>query len=207
MKILLLSPHTDDIELGCGGTVCKLLEEGNEIFWVVFSTAEKSVKNMPKDILKKEFMCVTEELGLPKESYLIFPYEVRKLETVRQDILDELIKIRDHYKPDIVFTPSLGDFHQDHQIIVSETVRAFKTTSAIISYELPWNYINFSTQLFSKLTKEHIDKKWKLLQCYKSQIANKPYFDKDFIYGSAKVRGVQCNAEYAEAFEVIRWII
>jgi N-acetylglucosamine malate deacetylase 1 len=207
MKILLLSPHTDDIELGCGGTVCKLLEEGNEIFWVVFSTAEKSIKDMPKNTLKNEFLSVIKELGLSESSYLMFPYEVRRLDTVRQNILDELIRIREHYKPDIVFTPSLGDFHQDHQVVVAETVRAFKTTSSILSYELPWNYINFSTQLFSKLTKKHIDTKWKLLQCYKSQIVDKPYFNKDFIYGSAKVRGVQCNSEYAEAFEVIRWII
>jgi LmbE family N-acetylglucosaminyl deacetylase len=206
-KILLLSPHTDDIELGCGGTVCKLLEEGNDIHWIVFSTAEMSLKNAPKDTLQKEFLCVVKELNLSNDSYKIYPYEVRKLDTVRQEILDELIHVRNTFKPDIVFTPSLNDFHQDHQVVVSETIRAFKTTTAIISYELPWNYINFSTQLFCKLTTKHIDMKWKLLQHYKSQLVDKPYFDRDVVYGSAKVRGVQCNAEYAEAFEVIRWII
>jgi LmbE family N-acetylglucosaminyl deacetylase len=206
-NILLLSPHTDDIELGCGGTVCKLIEEGHNIYWIVFSTAEASLKDLPKETLKNEFLSVIDELKLSSNSYKTYPYEVRKLDLVRQEILDELIRVRDVFKPDIVFSPSLNDFHQDHQVVVSESVRAFKTTSAIISYELPWNYINFSTQLFSKLTKKHIDMKWKLLQHYKSQIIDKPYFKKDVVYGSARVRGVQCNTKYAEAFEVIRWII
>mgnify|MGYP001259401282 CR=1 FL=1 len=206
-NILLLSPHTDDIELGCGGTVCKFIEEGCNIYWIVFSTAEASLNTVPKDTLKKEFLGVISELGLSSNSYKIFPYEVRKLDTVRQDILDELIRIRKDFNPDLVITPSLNDFHQDHQVIVSESIRAFKTTSAIISYELPWNYISFSTQLFSKLKLCHIEKKWKLLQHYQSQIKDKLYFNKDVIFGSARVRGVQCNTEYAEAFEVIRWII
>ena len=206
-RVLLLSPHTDDIELGCGGTVCKFIDEGHDIYWVVFSTAEASLTTVPKDTLKNEFLGVIKDIGLTEKSYKIFSYEVRKLDTVRQDILDELIHIRKDFNPDLVIAPSLSDFHQDHQVIVSESVRAFKTTSAIISYELPWNYITFSTQLFSKLTKKHVDMKWNLLQHYMSQIEDKPYFNKDVVYGSAKVRGVQCNSEYAEAFEVIRWII
>lgn len=206
-KVLFLSPHTDDIELGCGGTVSKFIDEGYEIYWVVFSTAEASLNSVPKDTLRKEFLGVIKELGLSSNSYKIFPYEVRKLDTVRQDILDILIRIRKDFNPDLVITPSLNDFHQDHQVIVSESIRAFKTTSSIISYELPWNYISFSTQLFSKLKKSHVEMKWKLLQHYQSQIVDKPYFDRDVVFGSARVRGVQCNTEYAEAFEVIRWII
>jgi LmbE family N-acetylglucosaminyl deacetylase len=206
-NILLLSPHTDDIELGCGGTVFKLLENGANLFWVVFSTAEISIpKEYSKDTLKNEFQDVMNTIGLGKDSYKIFTFKVRELHVHRQPILDELIKIRDMFKPDLVICPSLNDFHQDHQVIASETVRAFKTSSSIISYELPWNYITFNTQLFSKLTKSHMDRKWDILQKYKSQ-SNKRYFDKDAIYGLAKARGVQCDSDYAEAFEVIRWII
>ena len=86
-------------------------------------------------------------------------------------------------------------------------VRAFKTHSSILCYELPWNNVTFNTQYFEKLTKEQINKKVDLLSCYKSQvIKNRNYFDKDFIFGLARTRGVQINTDYAESFEVIRWI-
>lgn len=208
-NILILSPHTDDAELGCGGGITKFVEEGQKILWIVFSTAEESLaKGLPKDILKKEFFCVIKGLGLKEENYKIFNFKVRKLHEHRQEILEELIDIRKEFKPQMVIGPSLNDFHQDHQVVANEMVRAFKTTSIIISYELPWNHITFNTQLFMKLKKEHIIKKYEMLQNYESQLTNgKTYFSEEFIFGLAKTRGVQCNSEYAEAFEVIRWML
>jgi len=56
MKYLLLSTHTDDVELGCGGTLKKLLSQSHNLFWVLFSTAEDSVHpNMPKNTLRNDF--------------------------------------------------------------------------------------------------------------------------------------------------------
>jgi hypothetical protein len=64
------------------------------------------------------------------------------------------------------------------------------------------------TQLFIKLKKDYIARKCDMLDEYQSQIMkNKLYFSKQFIYGLAKTRGVQCNAKFAEAFEVVRWMI
>ena len=209
MKILILSPHTDDAELGCGGTICKFLEESNDILWVVFSTAEDSVpKNLPKDTLKKEFLNVVKTLGLKNENYIIHDFKVRRLHEKRQEILEEMIKIRESFKPDLVLSPSLKDFHQDHQIVANEAVRAFRKHSNIIGYELPWNHITFDTTLFVKLKDEHLRKKLNLIKNYKSQIQlRKNYFSEEYIMGLAKIRGVSCNSDYAEAFEVIRWAI
>ena len=68
-KVLILSPHTDDAELGCGGTISKLIEDGHSILWVCFSTAEESLpKGFPPDSLKKEFLNVTSFLGLNENS-------------------------------------------------------------------------------------------------------------------------------------------
>lgn len=202
-RILLLSPHTDDIELGCGGSIFKFCENDCELFWVVFTTIEFSEV---KSSLVSEFLRVMTDVGLEAGSYKIFNFKVRELHLHRQEVLDELISLRNAFKPDIVLCPSLNDFHQDHQVVVSEAVRAFKTSSSIISYELPWNYITFNTQLFCKLNKQHMSYKWKILKNYRSQL-DKPYFKKDAVYGLAKARGVQCDADYAEAFEVIRWTI
>lgn len=122
--------------------------------------------------------------------------------------MEELIKIREEFNPQIVIGPSLNDFHQDHQVVANEMIRAFKTKSSVICYELPWNHITFNTQLFIKMKKEHISKKCEMLKNYNSQLVKKKaYFSEEFIYGLAKTRGVQCDSDYAEAFEVIRWMI
>ena len=72
MKYLLLAPHTDDVELGCGGTVKKLLSQGHDLYWVVFSTAEDSVPpNMPKDTLRNEFLDVINSLQMSERQYEI----------------------------------------------------------------------------------------------------------------------------------------
>jgi len=209
MKILFLSPHTDDVELGAGGTLVKSLELGHEILWVVFSTAEDSLPdNMPKDALKKEFLKVISDLGLKEEDYQIMNFRVRRLHEYRQEILEELVKIRKDFGPELVIGPSLNDYHQDHQVVAWEMTRAFKNTSSIIAYELPWNHVAFNTQMFVKLEEKHIKKKVELLKNYRSQqILNRPYFSEDFIFGWARMRGVQVRAEFAEAFEVIRWIL
>lgn len=208
-KILILSPHTDDAELGCGGSIIKFIEEKHQIMWHVFSSAEDSLpENLPKDTLKKEFLNVCSELNLNNDQFVIDNYSVRRLDESRQEILETLVKIRNTFSPDLVIGPSLNDFHQDHQVIANEMIRAFKTTSSIICYELPWNHITFTNQMFIKLKKEHIEKKYNILSNYKSQlIKNRRYFSKEFINGLAKTRGIQVNTEFAEAFEVIRWII
>jgi len=208
LNILILSPHADDAELGCGGSVFKFVEEGHNLLWVVFSTAEDSLPdNLPKDTLKTEFCDVASDIGLGEDDYEIFNFKVRHLHEHRQDVLEELVNIRKYFNTDLVIGPSVNDYHQDHQVVANEMIRAFKTTSSIISYELPWNHITFNTQLFMRLGERHISKKYDILKHYDSQIIqNKPYFFKGFIYGLACNRGVQCNCKYAEAFEVVRWM-
>jgi N-acetylglucosamine malate deacetylase 1 len=206
-RVLILSPHTDDAELGCGGTIYKFIKKGSEILWVVFSTAENSLpSHLPRETLKNEFINVSKSFGLKEKNILTFNFQVRKLPEHRQEILEKLVRIRNKFKPTLVIMPSLNDVHQDHQVVANEAIRAFKTTSSIICYELPWNHTTFNTQFFSELTLEEIKKKVTVLKNYKSQIELKrPYFSEKFIFGLGKVRGVQCNSDFAEAFEVIRW--
>ena len=209
MKILIISPHTDDAELGCGGGIIKFIEKGHELLWIALSTAEESLpKGFPKDSLKREFLVVMEKLGLDNKSYKIFNFRVRSLHEHRQEILEEFMNIRRSFNPELVIGPSLNDFHQDHQLVANEMTRAFKTTASIICYELPWNHITFNTQLFIKLNEDQLHKKCEILKSYQSQLTNgKLYFSDEFIIGLAATRGVQCNSRYAEAFEVVRWMI
>ncbi len=204
-KVLLLAPHTDDAELGCGGTMARLLEEGVELYVAAFSTARASLpKGSDPDLLRNEFTAAMDFLEIPRERLFIYDYEVRKLSYNRQEVLEELVRLRSQIAPDMVLVPSGSDLHQDHQVVYNEGLRAFKEIT-VWGYELPWNHITFSAQAFVTLEKRHLDKKWQALTHYKSQfVKRRGYFEEDFIYGLAKVRGTQVRAAYAEAFEVIR---
>jgi LmbE family N-acetylglucosaminyl deacetylase len=185
LRVLFLSPHTDDVELGAGGTLCKFIKRSEDVYWVVFSTAEDSLPaGMPKDTLKKEFLSVISQAGLEEDNCRIYDFKVRYLSEHRQEILDDLVKLKKDLGPDLVIGPSLNDHHQDHQVVANEMVRAFKNSSSIISYELPWNHVFFNTQLFVPLEKEQMDNKIKFLRNYRSQIAiDKPYFTDEYILG------------------------
>jgi LmbE family N-acetylglucosaminyl deacetylase len=205
-RMLMLAPHTDDVELGCGGTIARFAEEGEtEIFVAAFSTAGDSVpKGFPKTALRDEFYEAMRILGVKKDRLSVYDYAVRKLSYSRQDVLEELVRLGKSVRPDAVFLPSSQDLHQDHQTLYSEGLRAFKEIT-MWGYELPWNTITFPTRGFITLEERHLEKKWKALQAYKTQFAMKrPYFSLDYIRSIATVRGIQVKSKYAEAFDVIR---
>jgi len=205
-RILVLAPHTDDGEFGCGATINKMLANGNEVYYAAFSLAEESVPPpFPKNILEKEVKEATSVIGIDSSKLLLYKYRVRHFAFHRQEILEDLVRLNRELRPDLVFMPALHDLHQDHFTISNEGFRAFKHTS-ILCYELPWNNLNFSTQTFVKLEKHHVEKKIEAIKCYKSQHM-KQYASEEFIKSLAITRGVQIGAEYAEVFEVIRWIL
>ena len=205
-NVYVLAPHTDDGELGAGGTIAKLIELGANIFYFAFSTAADSVpEGFPKDILKIEVLNATKKLGIPNKNVIIYDYQVRKLNYSRQEILEDLMSHRKRLTPDLVLMPSLNDIHQDHATIAQEGLRAFKG-STILGYELIWNNLTFNTTSFVNLDEKHIQKKCDALKEYKSQ-GQKDYMSKDFIFSLARTRGIQIGTQFAESFEVVRWVI
>jgi N-acetylglucosamine malate deacetylase 1 len=205
-KILVLAPHTDDLEFGCGGTVAKLIENENEVYCAAFSACRQSVrKEFPEDILITEIKAASAILGIQPDNLVLFDYNVRTFNYHRQEILDDILKLKANIQPDIVFIPALTDVHQDHYTIAQEGFRAFKFSS-LLSYELPWNNLSFNTSSFMKLDERHIQRKIDAVNEYKSQ-AHRPYANEEFVRALARTRGVQINTHYAECFEVIRWIL
>ena len=204
-NILVIAPHTDDGEFGCGGSISKFIEKGYNVYYLAFSTAEESVpQGYPKNILETEVKEANAILGIPIENLILYKYRVRHLAEHRQEILQILVDLNKNLNPDLVFIPSLNDIHQDHSTVAMEGLRAYKNTS-ILCYEVPWNNLNFNTQCFISLEERHIEK-IDALSCYKSQM-QKPYASSDFIYSLAKTRGTQINEKYSEVFEVLRWKI
>ena len=204
--VLVLAPHTDDGEFGCGGAIAKFIRDGSRVIYVAFSAAEQSVlADLPRDILRTEVRQATDVLGIDRQDCVVLDFEVRKFPEFRQEILDRMIDLGKEYSPDIVFLPSVDDTHQDHQTIAREGFRAFKKTT-MLGYEVPWNNLEFHTNCFIGISEYELEKKIEALSKYESQ-KHRNYANADFIRSLAITRGVQIGKKYAEAFEVTRWVL
>jgi len=202
-NILILAPHTDDGELGCGGSIAKFIGQGKHVTYIAFSTCSQSLPiNLPPDTLRKECLSATNLLGI--QNVLFFDFEVRKLLVNRQEILESLIKINTDIKPDTVYLPAQHDIHQDHQVIYAEGLRAFKNSN-VLGYELPWNNFQFFPNYFETISENDLKKKQFALKEYKSQ-AGRKYMDDNFQRSLALVRGIQSNTYLAEAFELYHMV-
>ena len=207
-RILVLGPHTDDGEFGCGGTIAKFIEEGKDVYYATFSIAEESVpEGLPKDILLHEVKAASKVLGIAESHLINFRFRVRHFPQFRQDILEELVRLRKEINPDLVFVPSSDDVHQDHQTIYMEGLRAFKF-KRILGYEMPWNNQAITTNAYVHLDEAHVKTKIDSIACYQSQInAGRNYANEEFVRSLARTRGVQSGTRYAEAFQMLRWLI
>ena len=106
-RALVLAPHPDDGEFGCGGTISKLIENGVEVHYVAFSPCTKSVpKDFEKDVLYRELEAACAEMGIPKMNIKTFQFEVRNFKRERQLILEEIVQLKKDIQPDLVFIPN-----------------------------------------------------------------------------------------------------
>jgi len=208
MRVLLISPHTDDVELGAGGLVCRLLDEGKHDFrWLVFSRCEDSLgADMPPDTLEREFNASADFLGIRDRDVLGLP--VRTMPAHRQEILEALVHARRDFNPELVVAPSLDDVHQDHATVAQEALRAFKSSATLLGYEQPSNNVTFNSRVLVRLTKDHVWRKWQAMEHYRSQQElGRQCFSWSFVLSWATMRGAQCGAPYAEAFDMPRGVV
>ena len=204
-RLLVLSPHTDDGEIAAGGTIARLVSEGTECKYIAFSHCEESVpEGYPEDILVTEGYKATAVLGIEAGNVSIGDYPVRRLSDYRQDILEELIRVKNGFDPDLILAPSLFDIHQDHKTIAEEATRAFKNRT-LLGYDMPWNCVRFETTMLLKITREQLEKKLAAINMYESQLS-KGYIKEEYIRSLASIRGSEIQEEFAEAFQVIRWV-
>lgn len=204
-RILALGAHTDDIELGCGATLARIrrTEPRARLALVAFSRAEKSLPvGAAPDTLEQEFQNSIKHLGGGIEaSVLRIP--VRDFPDHRQAILEELIRIRQDFNPDLILTHSSSDTHQDHEVVSQESVRAFRGRN-LLGYEIPWNQTATTTNFFVEVEQTDLDVKCAMLNEYSSQVTlARGYMDQEYVRGAAAFRGRQSRSRFAEAFELI----
>lgn len=194
-KYLFIGAHTDDIELSCGGTIAKLIEQGHDVRCYVFSYCD----NMTLLLEHQKSMNL---LGV--KNYVLNTYDNRTMEYYRQNILDDLTLYKQSYYPDYVFTHDETDLHQDHRVVALETLRAFKFFN-VITYINAWNAPTQSPNYFIPITKSHLDLKISALQQYESQ-SHRAYMYEDMIVANTTYWTNKCPFQhYAEAFTIKSW--
>jgi LmbE family N-acetylglucosaminyl deacetylase len=202
-RALVLAPHTDDGEFGCGGTMARLVEAGADVRYVAFSIATRSLpEGFAPDTLAKEVGDATAALGIPPDNLTVHDFDVRTFPQYRQEILEILVGLWEDWQPHVVFQPSVSDIHQDHQTVAAEGLRAFKRTT-ILGYEIPWNNYDFKYQWYVSLEKEHVQRKVDALAHYASQ-QHRRYANAEYVWNVARTHGINVNLEYAEVFQVYR---
>ena len=202
MKMLALSPHTDDVELGAGGFIAKALRLGCSCNVVLFCSSPRKEYGLESDQLLSEFFSSTSLLGIPSSNIDHFDFPIRSLPENRSHVL-EILNKKKNEGYDVVLTPSTEDVHQDHITVTTEAKRIFKNAT-LLGYEMPWNNYKFSYTHFEQVLEIDLFKKLEALNCYTSQM-NKSYFDPGFIRSLSYVRGVQSfGSGFAESFEVVR---
>ena len=197
LKALCLGAHSDDIELGCGGTILSLLDQGQEleVWWVVFAAsparrleAQRSAEMFLRGALKKEI--VVRDF---RESF--FPYIGSEIKVCFEEL-------RHTINPDVVFTHFRDDLHQDHRLISELTWNTFRD-HLILEYEIiKYDGGLGSPNLFVHLKEEVCAKKMKyLLENFQSQRSHQ-WFTEETFRAILRLRGVEANApeKYAEAF-------
>lgn len=199
-KILVIAPHLDDVELGMGGVLHQMCAQGAEVLYIGLSLPH----HVDHDTFMSEFWDSQKLYSIPKSNYFFRDYDPRDLFSRRTEILQFFYDFNMTHKPTMVFTPSSTDIHQSHQVVFEESRRAFKYSS-LLGYELPWNQFQSNPTFFVELNKSDIECKKDAIDCYVTQ-KERSFFGNDILIDLARVRGKQVEVDYAECFEVIRWI-
>lgn len=203
---VVLCPHPDD-EIGCGGFLSYLIENGVEIRYFYFSNCAQSTVALgfsPEQLIE-ECRESCRVLGIPADKVQGFDFPVRHFPQHRQALLELLVTLRQKLKPSLVLVPASTDGHQDHATLAQEAARAFKDTT-VLGYEFPWNQKHSRVDLLVRLQERHIAAKIRAWEAYKTQ-ASRPYHGPAILTSLARVRGVQANCEFAEAYEVVKMVI
>jgi LmbE family N-acetylglucosaminyl deacetylase len=203
-RALVLAPHADDGELGCGGTLALLANSGCHVRYIAFSIANRSLpEGFPPDTLAGEARAATAALGI--EDIDLHDFDVRTFPEHRQEILELLVRESKEFKPDVIFQPSPSDMHQDHQTIANEGLRAFKRTT-VLGYLLPWNTSGFSDDCYIAFSERELEQKVGAVGKYASQ-SHRSYADPEYIRSLARVHGVTIGRPMAEVFKVLRLVL
>jgi len=196
-RILCLGAHCDDIEIGCGGTILRLLRDNPncEIHWQVFSSSAVRKREALRgaDMFLKSARARTVVVRSFKDGY--FP-------SLHAQIKNEFEKLKTKFQPDLILTHYRHDLHQDHRIICELTWNTFRD-HLILEYEIPkYDGDLGAPNFFVQLDRDTCERKAKYIYDSFASQQKKQWFTTDVFLSLHRLRGIESNAQtkYAEAF-------
>jgi LmbE family N-acetylglucosaminyl deacetylase len=203
LKILCLGAHSDDIEIGCGGTILKMLQTRKDLSfcWVVFSGGPERAREA--EASAKAFLqgAASKEIRLKNFRDGFFPF-------VGAEIKEYFEELKRAFEPHIVFTHTRDDRHQDHRLISDLTWNTFRD-HLVLEYEITkYDGDLGSPNAFCHLDEERCRRKAQLLmEHFKTQRSNH-WFSEETFLSILKIRGIESNSpgRYAEGFYVRKMV-
>ena len=197
-RVLFLGAHPDDIEIGCGALIHNIVNK-TEILCVTLSDNQK---NPDLKKVKNEHLESMKVLGVPEEKVVFGPFETRVFPDSRQDILEYFLKLRKEFKPDLIFTHSKQDVHQDHNTMTDESLRAFRGIT-VLGFDVVRSSYGFFPHFLVEVTEEDVNKKIKALSQY-ATYQDRYYFNAELTRSIMVRHGALAERPFAEGFDILR---
>ena len=216
-KVLVVSVHPDDETLGCGGTILKHVDQGDDVHWLIITSISER-EGWDRDEVNKqqqEIFEVGRNYGFKTTHKLDYP--TTKLDTIPvKDLIADISNVVKKIEPHVLYLNNNNDIHTDHQVAfkaVMSCTKNFRYPSIrrILMYEtlsesefappLPGN--TFMPNVFVDIT-EFLRRKCEIMQLYKGEVMESPYPRSiETLEALAKYRGSRIGVRYAEAFNLL----
>jgi LmbE family N-acetylglucosaminyl deacetylase/CheY-like chemotaxis protein len=205
VNVLFIGAHPDDIELGCGGTLIKHVQNGDNVYALIFTNGEKGMAETQQTDRQQESLKALTLAGIAPSNIYFLQYPDTELWQVRQEVMTNIAKFCEVFQIQLIYTHSNKAQHQDHVTIYDETLRGARKALGIMAYESHGaTNPSFSPNLFVDIT-DVMPKKIAMINCHQSQIA-KNSLKVESVIALAQFRSSQSEEfHYAEAFEIIKF--
>lgn len=194
LNLLFLGAHCDDVEIGCGGTILKLIQQYQaHVKWVVFSSN-------PQRAVEAEGCANAFLEGAASREVRIMDFKDGFLSQRYSDVKNYFEQIKTEFAPDVVFTHYRNDLHQDHRLLSELAWNTFRN-HVVLEYEIPkYDGDLGNPNFFVELEEELVERKIKNLLDYYVTQRGKHWFDRETFISIMRLRGIQSASRYAEGF-------
>jgi LmbE family N-acetylglucosaminyl deacetylase len=197
-RVLFLGAHPDDIELGCGALLHNIVNS-TDVLCVTLSDNQKNPELQNVTLEHHEAMAV---LGVPKENTILGHFTTRVFPDSRQEILEYFLELRRDFRPDLIFTHSKKDVHQDHTTMTDEALRAFRGIT-VLGFDVVRSSHGFFPHFLAEVTEQDVDKKIEALSKYETY-RDRYYFNRELTRSIMVRNGALAECPFAEGFDILR---
>jgi N-acetylglucosamine malate deacetylase 1 len=197
-RVLFLGAHPDDIELGCGALLHQIVRQ-TEVLCVTLSDNQR---NPDLQKVKSEHFESMAVLGVPQEKIVLGPFITRVFPDTRQEILEYFLKLRKDFNPDLIFTHSRQDVHQDHNTMTDEALRAFRGIT-VLGFDVVRSSYGFFPHFLVEVTETDVNKKIEALSKYETY-RDRYYFNSELTRSIMVRHGALAERPFAEGFDILR---